>query len=134
MRRLIIVFCALILAFGLTASVELSTAQNQVTYIVKPGDTLFKIALNYQVTVSAIVAANNIPNPNLIYVGQQLIIPTGGVPPTPPPGTTPQPTPPPGGETVYIVVPGDTLFKIATRFGTTVSAIAIRNGITNINL
>lgn len=47
----------------------------QTTYVVKPGDTLYKIAARYGVTVSAIVAANNIANPNLILVGQVLIIP-----------------------------------------------------------
>lgn len=45
------------------------------TYIVKPGDTLFAIALAYGTTTNAIAALNNIWNPNLIYAGQQLLIP-----------------------------------------------------------
>lgn len=45
------------------------------TYIVKPGDTLFAIALSYGTTTNAIAALNNIWNPNLIYAGQQLLIP-----------------------------------------------------------
>jgi len=48
------------------------------TYIVQRGDILSRIAQAYGVTVSAIVAANNIPNPSLIYAGQVLIIPAPG--------------------------------------------------------
>lgn len=46
------------------------------TYTVKPGDTLSAIALKFGTTVAAIVAANNIANPNLIQVGQVLVIPS----------------------------------------------------------
>lgn len=48
------------------------------TYTVKKGDTLTAIAKKYGVTVNNIVAANGIKNPNLIYAGQVLTIPTGG--------------------------------------------------------
>ncbi|MBZ0277262.1 MAG: LysM peptidoglycan-binding domain-containing protein, partial [Anaerolineae bacterium] len=44
------------------------------TYTVRPGDTLFRIALNNRTTVAEIVALNNIPNRNVIYVGQVLRI------------------------------------------------------------
>jgi len=47
-----------------------------VTYTVKPGDTLYAIAVKYGTTVQAIAAANNISNPNLIRVGQVLVIPS----------------------------------------------------------
>lgn len=50
---------------------------NQVTHTVKAGETLSSIAALYGVTVDAIVQANNIANPNLIHVGQVLIIPLG---------------------------------------------------------
>jgi LysM repeat protein len=135
MRRLLLLLSlTLILGFGFSLSVTETEAQNQTTYVVQPGDNLYRISLRYNVTIAAIVAANNIPNPNLIYVGQTLVIPTGGTPPpTQAPGT-PAPTQQPGGEVEYIVVAGDTLGRIAQRFGTTVQAIAVRNGITNINL
>jgi peptidoglycan/xylan/chitin deacetylase (PgdA/CDA1 family) len=46
-----------------------------VRYTVRSGDTLYRIALRYGVTVSAIVAANNLSSANVIRVGQVLIIP-----------------------------------------------------------
>ena len=45
-----------------------------VTYTVQSGDTLSKIAKAYGTTVDALVKLNNIPNKNLIYVGQTLVI------------------------------------------------------------
>jgi LysM repeat protein len=104
------------------------------TYVVRPGDTLWGISRQFGTTVDAIVQANNIPNPNLIYAGQVLEVPTG--PTTPPPtGPTPQPPPPPPTGTVtYVVQPGDTLSKIARQFNTTVQALAQANNIANPNL
>ncbi len=51
------------------------------TYTVQSGDTLFKIARQFGVTVDALVAANNMPNRNLIRVGQVLQIPPKAAPP-----------------------------------------------------
>lgn len=51
---------------------KLYAKQNQQTYTVKSGDTLSAIAKKYNTTVADIVAKNNIPNANLIYVGQVL--------------------------------------------------------------
>nr|WP_251126187.1 MULTISPECIES: LysM peptidoglycan-binding domain-containing protein [unclassified Exiguobacterium] len=98
-----------------------NTSTNK-TYTVKSGDTLYSIARTYGVTVSALAAANNITNYSLIYVGQVLIIP--GTTVTPPPTTTVK----------YTVKSGDTLYKIATMYNTTVAKIAAANNITNINL
>lgn len=47
------------------------------SYTIQKGDSLYKIARAHNVTVRAIVAANSIQNPNLIYPGQVLQIPTG---------------------------------------------------------
>jgi LysM repeat protein len=109
------------------------------TYVVQPGDTLWRISRQFGTTVDAIVRANNIPNPNLIYVGQVLEIPVGPttVPPTagptPTPGPTTAPTQPPPTQT-YVVQPGDNLTRIAARFGTTVQALVQANNIVNPNL
>lgn len=98
-----------------------ATPTGQTLYVVKQGDTLYRIASLYGVTVSAIVSANNLANPNLIFPNQVLVIPTGS---TPPPST--------GG--TYTVQPGDTLYRIAARFGTTVTAIVNANNIADPNL
>ena len=59
---------------GLTA---ISTTDNgQTVHRVQRGENLTRIANRYGVTVNMIVQANNLTNPNVINVGQQLIIPT----------------------------------------------------------
>lgn len=45
-------------------------------YVVKPGDTLSKIADAFETTVDEIIAQNSIADPNQIEVGQSLIIPS----------------------------------------------------------
>lgn len=96
------------------------------TYTVVSGDRLFRIALRFNTTIEAIVAANPfITNPNLIYPGQVLTIPA----PEDGPGI------PPTGGTTYIVVSGDTLGSIAARFGVTLQQILSANAwITNPDL
>ncbi|KJR45703.1 Membrane-bound lytic murein transglycosylase D precursor [Desulfosporosinus sp. I2] len=44
-------------------------------YVVKKGDTIYKIAKRYGTTMQAIILANNLRNPDLIYPGQILFIP-----------------------------------------------------------
>jgi murein DD-endopeptidase MepM/ murein hydrolase activator NlpD len=48
------------------------------TYQVKPGDTLAEIASNYGTSVSELVKANNLQDPNQLQISQQLIIPVAG--------------------------------------------------------
>jgi len=43
--------------------------------VVQQGDTLFKIALRFGITVAALQSANNITDPNKVYPGQVLKIP-----------------------------------------------------------
>ena len=63
------------------------------TYTVVAGDNLSRIAARYGTTVAALAQANNIVNPNLIYVGQVLTISGSGVvaQPQPQPTSVPQP-------------------------------------------
>jgi LysM repeat protein len=106
-----------------------SAAFAQTTYVIQPGDTLSSIAFQFNTTVAAIAAANNIVNPNLIYAGESIIIPgEGGPSPGPPP---PQQPPTSGG--TYTIQPGDTLSAIALRFNTTVQILAQMNNIINPN-
>lgn len=63
-------------------------------YTVRAGDTLSGIGARHGVSYQDIARANGIANPNLIHVGQQLVIPGRGSPtPSPTPGPTPSPTP-----------------------------------------
>ncbi len=136
MRRWIVIFSLLALLLVVSSSVVLAQNAGEIVHIVAPRENLFRISLRYNVTVQAIAARNGIVNVNLIYAGQRLIIPTGGVQPppvTPIPVTPGTPQPPPT-EGTYTVQRGDTLSRIAARFNTTVQAIATLNGIANPNL
>jgi len=48
---------------------------NEVRYVVKPGDSLWKISRTFGVTVNAIVERNDIQDPTLIRAGRELWIP-----------------------------------------------------------
>lgn len=85
-------------------------------YEVQPGDTLASIAAEHGTTVSDIAAANSIENPNRIRAGQTLTIPGES------------------SDTTHVVAPGETLGKIASSYGTTVSALTAANGLANPNL
>lgn len=98
-------------------------ACNPVYHVVKAGENLTRIARYYGVTVQAIVKANNLWNPNLIYTGQRLRIPVPCQPPAPS-----------GCTITHVVKRGEYLKIIAARYGTTVSAIVRANGIKNPNL
>lgn len=55
---------------------SIQTFAQSTTYIVKWGDSMWKIAVKHQVGVSEIISANpQVKNPNLIYPGQKLNIP-----------------------------------------------------------
>ena len=94
-----------------------------VTHIVQRGETLSSIARRYGVSVQAIINANGIRNPNFVWVGQRLRIPTGTSAPSSGAGTV-----------IYVVKRGDTLMAIAWRYGVTTNAIVQANGIRNPNL
>ncbi len=113
-----------------------ATPANEVIYTVRSGDTLFRIATRFGVTVRQIAEANGITNPALIVTGQQLRIPgVAAATATPvPPTATITVTPIPIATTDYTVQVGDTLFKIAIRFRTTVRQLAQLNNLTNPNL
>ena len=93
-------------------------------YIVQAGDTMSAIAFRYNVTLNALIMANpQINDPNLIYPGQTIQIPT------------PSAVIPITGQRIYIVLGGDTLSGIAHAYGTSVVALLKANpGITNPDL
>ncbi len=128
MRRACFVILSLALLFGLFnpfAPHGFIHAQDGTTYVVQPGDTLFRIALRHGVSVDALVAANNLPNRSIVYAGQVLIIPTGAV--------AVQPAAPPATGGVHIVAQGETLNMIARRYGVTLNALLAANNLPNPN-
>jgi LysM repeat protein len=97
------------------------TAQAQVIHVVQAGENLYRIALRYGTTASAIAEANGIANPTQIRVGQQLVIPVSG-------DITPTPA---ATETTYVVQAGDNLYRIGLRFGVSHLVIASYNGLSD---
>jgi LysM repeat protein len=108
------------------------------------GENLFRLSLRYGVSIQDIAQASGIANPNLISVGQRLVIPGCGTTGQVPPPTTVAdgsggfgtggPTTGTGGGTTYVVQQYDTLFEISMRYGVPIQSIAAANGISNINL
>ncbi len=87
-------------------------------YTVQPGDTMFFIARRFGVSLDALIRCNpQIPNPNLIFPGQQLCLPSGAAPVC---SFACQ-----GG--IHIVQPGETMFSIADKLGVPVDALIACN-------
>jgi LysM repeat protein len=110
---------------------ETPTPEGPLTYVVQEGDFLSTIADEFGVDVFVLMSVNGISNPDEIFVGQQLTIPTGDdVLPT----DTPLPEDLfPGQKIEYRVLPGDTLETIAAKFNSTAEAIAEENEIDDPN-
>ena len=73
LKKIIVIFI-LVLTF-LFANIYSANAQS-LTYTVQPGDSMWKIAVKYQIGLSEIIAANpQIKNPALIYPGQKITVP-----------------------------------------------------------
>lgn len=104
-------------------------------HTVRSGDTVFKIALARNTTVAAIQAVNPSLNPDLISLGQRIIIPNCNVTPTPTLSAGATQTTPTGNinETVHIVRSGDTLGRIARQYGVSLTILVERNNIPDPN-
>jgi membrane-bound lytic murein transglycosylase D len=95
---------------------------------VRRGETLSKIASRYRVRESQLVALNNLRSRHRIRVGQVLVLPDGAAGSRPATALAQQPLPADG---VYRVARGDTIGRIAKRFGVTERELAAANGIRN---
>src|SRR5262245_53890949 len=85
-------------------------------HLVKVGDTLSSIALDYGVAIDELVSLNGISDPNRISEGSTLKLPTGV-------GAS--------GNKEYIVRPGDSLSSIAAANGMTLAALKQANPLDN---
>ena len=85
-------------------------------YIVQKGDTLYKIANQFKITVQALKELNNLTSDD-IQIGQKLTLKNPEISPT-----------------TYNVKRGDTLYSIANAFNTTVDKIKDLNNLTTNNL
>ncbi|ATW24442.1 LysM peptidoglycan-binding domain-containing protein [Candidatus Formimonas warabiya] len=84
-------------------------------YTIRSGDTLLRLADRFNTTVDAILDANPGLEPENLRVGQRICIPAAQAPVTC------------EGGTFYTIRSGDTLFRLADRFNTTVDAILDAN-------
>ncbi|MBL8134936.1 MAG: LysM peptidoglycan-binding domain-containing protein [Anaerolineae bacterium] len=113
-----------------------------IRYVVRYGDTLSSIASAFRVSSRDLARFNRIVNPNLVYAGQVLLIPTSGVPTLTPTSAVPTvtripPTPVPPTPTqvyrMYRVMPGDTLYLISIRLNVRISDLIRINRIADAN-
>ena len=81
-------------------------------YIVKKGDTLYKIANNYNISVNELKKINNLTSDTL-SIGDQLLVPIIDE----------------SDYTIYIVKKGDSLYSIAQKYNTTVDSIKKLNNL-----
>lgn len=103
------------------------------TYVVQSGDTLWSIAQKFGTSVAALTQFNNVANASLIRVNQTLSIPAGAKAPAVATANT-SPALAQTPSSTYTVASGDTLSGIASRHGTSVSALSSVNGLTNPSL
>ncbi len=100
-------------------------SETTTTYVVVAGDTLSRIAEEFDTSVDALIEENNLPD-TMIFVGQEISIPAPNT--TISVEETATATPNADGET-YVVKAGDTAFGIAIEFDITLEALAAANGI-----
>ena len=86
------------------------------TYVVKAGDSLYRIAINYNTTVDNLMDINNLST-NLLSIGQKLLVP--------------KKTNQSANDFNYMVKLGDTLYSIANKYNTTVDEIKQLNNLTS---
>jgi LysM repeat protein len=112
----------------LLAGLSLAAPAGATVVRIQPGQNLTQIARSYGTTVAALVAANNIANPNVVVIGTSISVPAPAAAST----TVPIASSPPASGVVTTVVarPGDSLWSIASKNGVTPTALAQANDMT----
>jgi LysM repeat protein len=98
-------------------SIPHATANDRVV-VVQPGQTLGQIAAEHGVSLQQLLALNDIADPDRIYPGQRIRV-----------RNAERPTQGRAAPVTHRVAYGETLTGIATRYGTTIEALASRNSI-----
>ncbi len=138
-RKFLVV--TLILSAIFTITVPIVSADT--TYVVKPGENLFRIALRHGLTTAELAAYNGIVNPDQLYAGQVLLIPDGTpsqqqattvLPEAEAPTAAIESAPASGVQVTHLVQRGEILSQIALDYGVSMQAIAQANNITNPSL
>lgn len=96
-----------------------------VSYVVRSGDTLARIAGQFDITVASILSANPGIVPERLFIGQSICVPRQVPVPSQP--QLPPASVCPIGTSPYEIKRGDILASIANRFNTTVDAILQAN-------
>ncbi len=132
-RNIILLSCVFALLLALAGSTNVADAapahSGGVWHCVRYGETLFSIGRWYGVSPWAIASANSLADPDKIYAGQCLYIPSG---PCWGCGACCPTCCPPSGR-VHLIQPGETLYGISRKYGVSPWAIAAANGIYNLN-
>lgn len=101
---------------GKTPTLPEVTEESENVYIVQAGDSLWSIAHRFGTTVDELIRINNLTD-SILSIGQQLLISETDTRPT---------------ETfIYVIVPGDTLWSITNRFGTTIEEVMKLNNMSS---
>lgn len=111
-------------ALALGASRPAGAATGGAVHLVRAGETLSGIAARYSLSVATLAAANGLANPDHVLIGTRLML--SNTPAAAAPAAT--------VDRVHTVAPGESLIRIAARYGTTAAALATTNRIADPNL
>jgi LysM repeat protein len=119
---------------GITAEGAPTPTPEPFAYVVEEGDSLGSIAQQFGVSAVSIMEANNLQNPNNVFIGQRLTIPNYVPPNNNTTNSGGASSDSAGGEGVsHVVQPAETLIGIAQKYGVDVNALAAANNVANRN-
>jgi len=96
------------------SKVEISSPSDYIVYNIKPGDTLYSLAKQYDISLEDLINFNE-QDKTLLHIGDQILIPKK---------TNEE-------NITYIVKPGDTLYNIAKRYNISINDLKDKNNLNN---